>query len=154
MDLQISRTTASFPKLRPKKKLESAITTLLRLEGHSTDVEISVVLCDDTFIQELNRTHRGKDKPTDVLSFPQDDPVVLGDIVISLDTAAKQAEAAGWSHMDEVVLLALHSVLHLLGYDDETVDGAIEMRDKTAVALNDLGMVLPAGSAHPYFVEY
>ena len=56
--------------------------------------------------------------------------------------------------MDEVVLLALHSVLHLLGYDDETVDGAIEMRDKTAVALNDLGMVLPEGSAHPYFVEY
>ena len=112
------------------------------------------MLCDDAFIQELNREHRGKDKPTDVLSFPQEDPVVLGDVVISLDTAARQAQSAGWSHLDEVTLLGIHAVLHLLGYDDETVEGAIEMRDRTAVVLSDIGVPLPAGAVHPYFVEY
>lgn len=126
----------------------------MRREQHDPDVEISLVLCDDAFIQNLNRDHRGKDKPTDVLSFPQDDPVVLGDVVISLDTAAKQAQAAGWSHMDEIVLLGLHAVLHLLGYDDETVEGAIEMRDRTAAVLQDLAIHLPEGATHPYFVEY
>src|ERR1700761_166860 len=115
MDLQISRMTTAFPSLRPRKKLVSAIAALLRHENHSEYVEISLVLCDDAFIQNLNRDHRGKDKPTDVLSFPQDDDVVLGDIVISLDTAKRQAKAAGWSHMDEVVLLAVHGTLHLLG---------------------------------------
>src|SRR6187402_543906 len=99
MDLQISRMTAAFPSLRPRKKLVPAIAALLRHESHSDDVEISLVLCDDAFIQDLNRDHRGKDKPTDVLSFPQGDDFVLGDIVISLDTAAKQAKAAGWNHL-------------------------------------------------------
>lgn len=126
----------------------------MRREKHDPDVEISLVLCDDAFIQNLNRDHRGKDKPTDVLSFPQDHPIVLGDVVISLDTAARQAQAAGWSHMDEIVLLALHAVLHLLGYDDETVEGAIEMRDRTAAVLQDLAIHLPDGATHPYFVEY
>jgi len=126
----------------------------LRHESHPDDVEISLVLCDDAFIQDLNRDHRGKDKPTDVLSFPQGDAVVLGDIVISLDTAAKQARSAGWSHLDEVVLLAVHGVLHLLGYDDETIEGAVDMRDRTAVVLTEVGISLPSGASHPYFVEY
>lgn len=117
-------------------------------------MEISLVLCDDAFIQSLNLDHRGKDKPTDVLSFPQGDAVVLGDIVISLDTAARQAQSAGWSHLDEVILLAIHGVLHLLGYDDETVEGAVDMRDRTAVVLTEVGISLPSGASHPYFVEY
>jgi probable rRNA maturation factor len=154
MDLQLSRTTRAYPAIRPKKKLASAIKTLLQREGRSTDVEVSIVLCDDPFIQKLNCEHRSKDKPTDVLSFPQDDPVVLGDIVISLDTAVRQAAAAGWPPDDEVILLGVHAALHLIGYDDETVEGATEMRDLTALILSDLGIALPAGAEHPYFVEY
>jgi probable rRNA maturation factor len=134
------------------------------MEG-DPNVEISIVLCDAPFIHSLNNEHRGIDKPTDVLSFPQesddfpafdgiDVPRVLGDLVISLDTADRQAHAAGWSLADEVDLLAIHGVLHLLAYDDETVEGAAEMREKTAVVLSDLGIQLPAGSTHPYFIDH
>ena len=112
------------------------------------------MLCDDDFIQALNATHRNKDKPTDVLSFPQGDPLVLGDIVISLDTANRQAEAVGWSLRNEVILLAIHGTLHLIGYDDETIEGAVQMRDKSAEILKRADIDLPHGQTHPYFVEY
>ena len=132
-------------------------------------VEISIVLCDDSFIRDLNYEHRGLNKATDVLSFPQDDfdeehlafmpgidggPRILGDVVISLETADAQARAAGWDIADEVDLLAIHGALHLLGYDDETVEGAAEMRERSAVVLSDLGISLPQGATHPYFIEY
>ncbi|BDI32172.1 hypothetical protein CCAX7_42230 [Capsulimonas corticalis] len=126
----------------------------MRREDASKDSEISIVLCDDDFIQDLNRAHRGKDKPTDVLSFPQDDDLVLGDIVISLPTAERQARAAGWPMEDEVVLLGIHGVLHLLGYDDETAEEAARMRDISAEVLTASGIALPPGSQHPYFVDY
>jgi len=154
--------------------MTSAITALLRREGASSvPIEISVVLCADHFIRDLNREHRGFDKATDVLSFPQEDveddsPTfpgqpddlivdasrVLGDVVISLQTADVQARAAGWSIEDEVDLLAIHGVLHLLGYDDETVEGAAEMREISAQVLKDVAIELPAGDIHPYFIEY
>ena len=126
----------------------------MRREDASKDSEISIVLCDDDFIQDLNRTHRDKDKPTDVLSFPQDDEIVLGDIVISLPTAERQALAAGWPMAHEVVLLGVHGVLHLLGYDDETAAEAARMRDISAEVLTASGIALPPGAKHPYFVDY
>ncbi|MEO7717905.1 MAG: rRNA maturation RNase YbeY [Capsulimonas sp.] len=126
----------------------------MRREDASKNSEISIVLCDDDFIQELNRTHRDKNKPTDVLSFPQDDDIVLGDIVISLPTAERQARAAGWAMEDEVVLLAVHGVLHLLGYDDETASEAARMRDISSEVLTAVGVALPPGAKHPYFVDY
>jgi probable rRNA maturation factor len=89
---------------------------------------------DDATIQRLNAEYRGKDAPTDVLSFTQDAeitapgaPRLLGDVVVSLDTAAKQAEAGGRSLDDETTQLVIHGVLHLLGYDDVTVEGYAEM---------------------------
>jgi len=125
----------------------------LRLEGNVGDPEISLVLCDDAFIQALNAQHRGKDRPTDVLSFAQDDPAVLGDIVISLPTAARQAAAAGWAFESEIALLAVHGLLHLLGYDDETEAGAWEMQAKTESALRAVGIAVPEAGKHPFFVE-
>lgn len=111
------------------------------------------MLGDDAFIQDLNLRYRGLDKPTDVLSFAQeDDPCVLGDIVISLPTAARQAEAAGWTLQDEITLLAAHGLLHLLGHDDETPSGARAMQRKTIRALTQSGIALPAGN-HPFFLE-
>jgi len=109
--------------------------------------ELSVVLCDDPFIQALNREHRGKDAPTDVLSFAmqegagglEDDPV-LGDLVISVETAQRQACAAGHTLLQEQRVLLVHGLLHLLGYDHETsADGAAEMRVAEHTLLARLG---------------
>lgn len=88
------------------------------------EAELSVVLCDDPFIHALNRQYRGKDAPTDVLSFAMregegadpDDPV-LGDVIISLDTATRQAAERGHDVAREIRILLIHGVLHLLGWD-------------------------------------
>ena len=117
------------------------------------DPEISVVFCDDPFIQALNTEYRGKNKPTDVLSFAQDDPQTLGDIIISVPAAARQAEAAGWPLENEVALLAVHGLLHLLGCDDETAAGAWDMQRRTEAALTEAGIVIPERGRHPFFVE-
>ncbi len=86
--------------------------------------ELSVLLCDDATIHALNRDFRGRDRPTDVLAFAMGEgeggglnPHVLGDVVISVDTARRQARAAGRPLLDEVTMLLAHGVLHLLGFD-------------------------------------
>lgn len=76
----------------------------------------------DPTIHALNRQYRGKDKPTDVLSFPLADeiqPFLLGDVVISIETAARQAQRRRHSLPEEVQTLLIHGILHLLGYDHE-----------------------------------
>jgi probable rRNA maturation factor len=76
----------------------------------------------DREIHSLNRQYRGKDKPTDVLSFPLADalqPSLLGDVVISVATAARQAQRRGHSLREELQTLLIHGILHLLGYDHE-----------------------------------
>ncbi len=88
-----------------------------------SNAEVSVMITGDREIRELNRYYRGKDNPTDVLSFPMGDEVggtyMLGDIVISYDTAIRQAEEAGISLHDEFTRLLVHGLVHLLGYDHE-----------------------------------
>jgi probable rRNA maturation factor len=90
------------------------------------DHELSVLLTDDVRIEALNRKHRRKAKPTDVLAFPMDfapngtTPRLLGDIVISLDTAARQARERRRPLIAEVTHLVAHGLLHLLGYDHRT----------------------------------
>jgi probable rRNA maturation factor len=113
-----------------------------------------VLFCDDVVIRALNAQHRGLDKATDVLSFAQDDPQMLGDIVISLETAARQAHAADWPPENEVALLVTHGLLHLLGYEDETAAGAAQMRDRAADALADAGITLPDETRHPFFARF
>ena len=88
--------------------------------------ELTVSLVDDAEIQHLNREYRGKDRPTDVLAFAMregtrvgGDQVILGDVVISLDTAARQARRRNVPTDAEVRTLLIHGVLHLLGYDHE-----------------------------------
>ncbi len=113
-----------------------------------------MLLCDDAAIRALNAAHRGVDTPTDVLSFAQDDPHLLGDIVISLETAARQAQAAGWPPEDEVALLATHGLLHLLGHEDERAAGAAGMRDRAAGALAEAGVAPPDEAQHPFFARF
>jgi probable rRNA maturation factor len=94
-----------------------------------------VVFCDDDFIQDLNREYRQKDHPTDVLSFPQDPQSgILGDVVISVPTAQRQAEGRGHLLEEEIEWLFLHGSLHLLGYDDETEEQAALMDRRASLA--------------------
>ena len=81
--------------------------------------EVSLAFVSDAAIRALNREHRRKDAPTDVLSFPSDEPRFLGDIVIAAGVARRQARRAGHGFGVEARVLALHGLLHLLGYDHE-----------------------------------
>lgn len=112
-------------------------------------VEISVRLADDAEVQALNRDFRGQDKPTNVLSFPGDDPtaprlagqpLLLGDIVLALETTRDEAAAAGRSLEAHLSHLVVHGVLHLLGHD--------HLDDAEAVAMEGLETVVMAGLGH------
>jgi len=97
-------------------------------------------LCDDAHICELNSEWRGIDAPTDVLSFPMDDPQLLGDLVISLPTASRQAKERSYGLRDELRILMVHGVLHLLGYDhDESEAEHAEMAAAERKLLTRLG---------------
>ncbi len=113
----------------------------LQKEGlREKDNEVSVLFTDDDFISDLNEQYRGEGTPTDVLAFPMMDfedaeneivtpgmPNVLGDIVVSLDTAASQAEAHGVPLRQELALLLIHGTLHLLGYDHDNPQKEADM---------------------------
>jgi len=89
--------------------------------------EVSVVLAGDGLLRRLNREYRGKDRPTDVLSFPgAGGEEGLGDVVISVPTAARNARRHGHSVQRELDILALHGFLHVLGHDHETDDGTMD----------------------------
>lgn len=121
-------------------------------EKFDNDFEVSVSFVNDKRIHELNREYRNIDRPTDVLSFPLGENGVydinnetgaslLGDIVISIETALKQASLYGHSLEREIGFLTVHSMLHLLGYDHEL--GKLEeriMREKEEEILNTLGI--------------
>lgn len=114
-----------------KNLIRRAISATLDAEDFDFPAEVSVTLCDNEYIRKINRKYRDKDSATDVLSFPlydfseecepllEGEPVVLGDIVISLERAKEQAKELGNSFLHEVAFLTVHSMLHLLGYDHE-----------------------------------
>jgi probable rRNA maturation factor len=94
--------------------------------------DVDVLLADDPTLRRLNKTFRGKNKATDVLSFPAPDEIAhdhAGDLAISLETANRQAAAYGHSLRDEVRILLLHGLLHLSGLDHETDNGEMAARE-------------------------
>lgn len=123
-----------------------------RLAGpdQTIDVEVSITLVDNDEIQVLNREHRGLDQPTDVLSFSQlegeelaevpDGPLMLGDLVISLERCAEQAEEYGHSFERELGFLVAHGMLHLLGMDHQTAEEEAAMMASTEEILGKLGL--------------
>ncbi len=127
----------------PTKTLRSDALVLLKALGRGR-AELSVMLCDDAFIQGLNLQWRAKDAPTDVLSFPMDDDEVLGDVVISLDTATRQAAALGHDLHTELRVLLVHGLLHLLGHDHEQPGQDATMAAEEQRLLAALG-VAPSG---------
>ncbi|MBP0982435.1 MAG: rRNA maturation RNase YbeY [Oscillospiraceae bacterium] len=111
-----------------EKLIEDCTAAALEEEGIDDTAEVSVTFVDNEGIRALNNEHRGIDRETDVLSFPlgdddgyeidpDNDAIMLGDIVISLERAAQQAEEYGHSYRREVAFLITHSLFHLLGYD-------------------------------------
>ncbi|CAM3796956.1 rRNA maturation RNase YbeY [Alkalicoccus chagannorensis] len=117
--------------------LHGVLTEAMTRESLPEDSEVCVRITSDADIHELNRTYRNKDKPTDVLSFAMQEgeemphiegmPLVLGDIVISYDTAVRQAETYGHSRQRELAFLAVHGLLHLHGYDHESSEAENDM---------------------------
>ena len=120
---------------------------------------VDVLLADDATLRRLNRTFRGKNKATDVLSFPAgattvffggpDGPELAGDLAISLETAARQAEQYGHSLRDEVRVLLLHGVLHLAGFDHEMDSGEMAAREAELRRKLGLGTSLIARANGP-----
>ena len=107
--------------------------------------ELSVVLTDDTEQRELNREWRGKDKPTNVLSFPQIEPFgtvtgILGDIVLARETLEREAAELGKPFADHFTHLIVHGFLHLLGYDHEVDTEALRMEGLETRILAALGI--------------
>ena len=133
-----------------------ALTPYASLADAAPLVEVSVRLTDDDEVHILNRDFRGKDKPTNVLSFPQvqadlliamsnsdDGEILLGDIVLARETCAREAEEKGVSIPDHATHLIVHGTLHLVGYDhmDDVSAGAMEALEVKALA--SLGIANP-----------
>lgn len=126
--------------------MKKVIRTCVEREYPAHHFQVDLTICGDERIHELNREYRGVDRPTDVLSFPMlefDLPAVwvsLGSIVISEETARRQAEEYGHSLKRELCFLAAHSALHLLGYDHETDKEREEMEALQREILHSLGI--------------
>ena len=124
----------------------AGLTRFLHLAQRAAGLtgEVEVLLADDRVLRRLNRAYRGKNKPTDVLSFPPGAEFAIahaGDLAISLETAARQADEHGHTLRDELRILLLHGVLHLSGLDHEADNG--EMAEREAELRRRLR--LPAG---------
>ncbi len=144
--------------LKTKSVVKEAIKKSLNFMEFGTRFEISVMFVDDERIRELNKMHRDIDRSTDVLSFPMFEydengeiiedfadfnkkgELLLGDIVISLEHAQKQAEEYGHSYLREVGFLTVHSMLHLFGYDHMNEEDEKEMFSCQEEILNEMGL--------------
>jgi probable rRNA maturation factor len=123
---------------------------ILELLGE-VEAELSILLVDDAGIHVLNRQWRGVDRPTDVLSFPQREPGteripradVLGDVVVSVETAARQAAEHSCTLLDEVTHLLVHGILHLVGFDHGTDMEEAEMEAQAEQITAILGTRFP-----------
>lgn len=122
MSIEI-RVNSKFSSRVARARLARVARKTLRAE--KGNAALTLYVTDDAEIHKLNRAFHGTDAPTDVLAFPSDigrsaERPYIGDIVISYDRARAQSRAAGWHIADELDLLAVHGILHLLGYDDLT----------------------------------
>lgn len=115
----------------PRAKMQHAIEQVLRGEKWRkkpiTSASVSVILVDDATIHAMNKEFLHHDYPTDIITFPLEEDTIDGELYISLDTAARQAAEYGVSLTNELMRLAAHGTLHLVGYDDATDEDRKEM---------------------------
>lgn len=153
----------AWKKLLPEHEtlVKRAVETALKsttLFNYVFSAECSVMLADDAVIQDLNKQFRAKDKPTNVLSFPSyalnpraldevatlvEHPLYVGDIIISYETAAREAKEQDKDFANHVTHLAVHAALHLLGYDHKTSEDARLMEPLEIKILSGLGVNNP-----------
>ena len=144
------RIASRFREAVDENWLRGVAGRVLAAEGVAA-VEVSIVITDDPTVRELNRLYRGEDAPTDVLSFaltencedfvlPPDQAPRLGEVVISLPTARRQAKQAGKTVQQEVAWLLVHGLLHLLGYDHavEEEGQVMRLREASLLAGSDI----------------
>jgi probable rRNA maturation factor len=130
------------PDSLDKSVLERALIYILQ------DIEeeprlFTIKFTDDAEIQQLNKDFRGKDKPTNVLSFPNDSDDYLGDIAISVDTIKREAEEQDKPYEHHMLHMIIHGFLHLLGYDHIEDDEAEEMESFEIAVLQEIGIKNP-----------
>lgn len=131
-----------WPALAPA--LESYLVFLVDRLDLAPDRAVTLVFADDAFVQNLNAQYRGKDQPTNVLSFASEADEELGDLIFAYQTMVHEAERAGKPFLAHLCHLILHGTLHLLGHDHET-DAQAEAMEATE------GQILTAfGFANPY----
>ena len=135
-----------------EKRLQDGLNAVAKLHDLDDMTEVDITIVDDEEIHQLNRDYRNVDRPTDVLSFAldeddEDEPELLegqlhllGDIIISAETATRQAEEFGHGLEREIVYLAVHGLLHLLGYDHMIEEDKVVMRAKEEEALRAINL--------------
>lgn len=135
-----------------EKRLQDGLNAVAKLHDLDDMTEVDITIVDDEEIHQLNRYYRNVDRPTDVLSFAldeddEDEPELLegqlhllGDIIISAETATRQAEEFGHGLEREIVYLAVHGLLHLLGYDHMVEEDKVIMRAKEEEALRAINL--------------
>jgi len=155
---RLAAAVAPVDSARLHKLLESAVTLTARAALGDLDVEVELTLAGDAEMTRLNFDHMGERGPTDVLAFPlhqwridaghshlADDEgisppgaMLLGDVVVDLDQAERQARQGGWGVAEEIILLAIHGTLHLLGHDHAETDDELVMRRLESSVLTSL----------------
>jgi len=155
---RLAAAVAPVDSARLHKLLESAVTLTARAALGDLDVEVELTLAGDAEMTRLNFDHMGERGPTDVLAFPlhqwrvdaghshlaDDDGIsppgamLLGDVVVDLDQAERQARQGGWGVAEEIILLAIHGTLHLLGHDHAEAEDELVMRRLESSVLTSL----------------
>jgi len=141
MSVELSYSNQAGRKYLPLKKIMNAVSTAVNDVLGDVEGSISVVICDDNFIHELNRTYLKHDYPTDVITFVLDEVPLEAEIYISSDTAAVQAAEYKVSLTQELARLAIHGVLHTAGYDDSTKQSRQKMHELENKYLKLAGIV-------------
>lgn len=122
-------------ELDNRTSLEVNETLLNEISDSLTDKDIELIIADNALLQEINSEHRNIDRPTDVLSFPYEAmPMTpLGSIIISQDFVIDKANELGHTYGDELTLLFIHGLLHLLGFDHEIDNGQMREKEETLI---------------------
>lgn len=140
MTITIFREDARWKGLLPtvRRAAEAAMADQ-KIRGE----EVAIMLADDARVRGMNRDYRGKDKPTNVLSFPSEDEGYLGDIILAYETVAREAQEQGKTLKAHLTHLVVHGVLHLVGFDHEIEAEAEEMEAREVRILKRMGIGNP-----------
>lgn len=150
MEVSISYSDGMTPSETNEAVIRKVCDEVAVTYGLTPEEELSVVLCDNAHIHKLNKEYRSIDRPTDVLSFAlnegddefgEEESHLLGDLIISLERTAEQAEEYGHPFERELAYLTVHGCLHILGYDHMTDEDKKEMRTEEEFILGKLGYV-------------